>query len=68
VADGDSGPADVAWAPLPSAGLALVLGRNGQAFRARERRQAAALARIVDTRFRELRAMRSRLAHPSVSR
>jgi hypothetical protein len=63
-----SGPVDVAWAPLPSAGLAMVLGRDGQAFRARERRQAAALARIVDTRFRELRAMRSRLAHPSVSR
>ncbi|HEY6532669.1 MAG TPA: hypothetical protein VIY72_10205 [Acidimicrobiales bacterium] len=67
VADGDSGPADVAWAPLPSAGLALVLGRNGQAFRARERRQAAALARIVDTRFRELRAFASRLLHPSTS-
>jgi hypothetical protein len=63
-----SGPVDVAWAPLPSANLAMVLGRDGQAFRARERRQAAALARIVDTRFRELRAMRSRLAHPSVSR
>lgn len=68
VADGDHGPADVAWAPLPSAGLALVLGRNGTAFRARERRQAAALARIVDTRFRELKAMRSRLAHPSSTR
>jgi hypothetical protein len=68
VADAGSGPVDVAWAPLPSAGLALVLGRDGQAFRARERRQAAALARIVDTRFRELRALRSRLSHPSVSR
>jgi len=62
-----SGPSDVAWSPLPSARLALVLGRDGQAFRARERRQAAALARIVDTRFRELRAMRSRLSHPSVN-
>ncbi len=68
VADGDHGPADVAWAPLPSAGLALVLGRNGTAFRARERRQAAALARIVDTRFRELRAIASRMAHPSMTR
>lgn len=68
VADGATGPADVAWAPLPSAGLALVLGRNGQAFRARERRQAAALARIVDTRFRELRYLASRLAHPSITR
>jgi hypothetical protein len=68
VADGDDGPADVAWAPLPAAGMALVLGRDGQAFRARERRQATALARIVDTRFRELKALASRLAHPSVSR
>jgi len=67
VADGDSGPGDVAWAPLPSAGLALVLGRNGQVFRARERRQAAALARIVDTRFRELKAFAARLVHPSVT-
>ncbi|MCU0312271.1 MAG: ACT domain-containing protein [Acidimicrobiales bacterium] len=67
LAGGSAGPGDVAWSPLPSAGLALVLGRDGQAFRARERRQAAALARIVDTRFRELRALRSRLSHPSVS-
>lgn len=68
VADGAHGPADVAWAPLPSAGFALVLGRNGTAFRARERRQAAALARIVDTRFRELKALSSRMAHPSMTR
>ena len=68
LAEGEHGPADVAWAPLPSAGLALVLGRNGQAFRARERRQAAALARIVDTRFRELKALASRMAHPSMTR
>jgi hypothetical protein len=47
-------PADVVWAPLPSCGLALVLGRNGMAYRARERRQLAALARVVDTRMREL--------------
>jgi hypothetical protein len=66
-AGGTVGPVDVAWAPLPAASLVLVLGRDGQAFRARERRQAAALARIVDTRFRELRAMRSRISHPSVS-
>lgn len=67
-AGGEVGPIDVAWAPLPAAALVLVLGRDGQAFRARERRQAAALARIVDTRFRELRALRSRLAHPSTTR
>ena len=46
---------DVVWAPLPGSDLALVCGRDGTAFRARERQQAAALARIVDTRVRELR-------------
>ncbi len=65
VAGGDGGPADVVWAPLPGAGMALVLGRDGNPFRARERRQAAALARIVDTRFRELSRLRSRAVHPS---
>jgi uncharacterized UPF0146 family protein len=65
VAAMESGPDDVLWAPLPGAGLALVMGREGQAFRARERRSGAALARIVDTRFRELAARAARLAHPS---
>jgi len=65
VAGGDGGPADVVWAPLPRADMALVLGRDGNPFRARERRQAAALARIVDTRFRELSHAEARLAHPS---
>jgi hypothetical protein len=67
VAGVDSGPDDVVWAPLPGAGLALVLGRGGTAFRARERRQAAALARIVDTRFRELATHAARRAHPSAA-
>jgi hypothetical protein len=65
VANGDSSPADVMWSPLPRADMALVLGRDGQAFRARERRQGAALARIVDTRFRELKVLQAKLAHPS---
>jgi hypothetical protein len=65
VAGYETGPEDVVWAPLPGAGLALVLGRNGTAFRARERRQAAALARIVDTRFRELAAVAARAVHPA---
>jgi hypothetical protein len=65
VAGGVSGPDDVIWAPLPWAGMALVLGRDGSPFHARERRQAAALARIVDTRFRELSTSASRRAHPS---
>jgi hypothetical protein len=65
VADGDTGPSDVVWAPLPVAGYALVMGRHGEAFRARERRQVAALARIVDARFRDMRIIESRSAHPS---
>jgi hypothetical protein len=65
VLSGESGADDLVWAPLPAAGLALVLGRDGTAYRARERRQAAALARIVDTRFRELSRARSRVNHPS---
>ena len=68
VAGVDSGPDDVVWAPLPGAGLALVVGRNGTAFRARERRQGAALARIVDTRFRELGATTARSFHPAGGR
>src|SRR5215207_7512479 len=54
VAAGETGPDDVVWSPLPSACLVLVVGRNGTAYRARERRQIAALARIVDTRLREI--------------
>jgi hypothetical protein len=65
VAGGATGPADVVWAPLARAGMALVLGRDGHPFRARERRQAAALARIVDTRFRELSEASARVNHPS---
>ncbi len=59
------GSDDVAWAPLPGAGTAFAVGRAGMPFRARERRQVAALARIVDARFRDLSRARSRAAHPS---
>jgi hypothetical protein len=52
----ETGPDDVLWAPLPGAELALVMGRHHTPFRARERRHAAALARIVDTRYSELSA------------
>jgi hypothetical protein len=65
LASGDVGPDDVAWTELPSAGLAIVLGRHGLAFRARERRQLGALGRIADQRWRELAARVSRQAHPS---
>jgi hypothetical protein len=68
VAAGETGPDDVVWSPLPSVCLALVVGRNGTAYRARERRQIAALARIVDTRLREIIRFSSILNHPSVAR
>lgn len=55
VSAGESGPDDVAWAPLPSAGVNLVLGRRGRPLRARERRQVAALARIADARWCDVR-------------
>jgi hypothetical protein len=68
VAAGEAGPDDVVWSPLPSTCLALVVGRTGTAYRARERRQIAALARIVDTRLREIIRYSSFLNHPSVAR
>jgi hypothetical protein len=67
VASGVTGPDDVVWSPLPSANLALVIGRAGTAYRARERRQVAALARIVDTRLRELVRHAARSSHPSAA-
>jgi len=65
VTAGEAGAEDLVWTPLPAARLALVLGRDGTAYRARERRQVAALGRIVDTRFRELARARARMNHPS---
>lgn len=50
----ETGPDDIAWADLPTADLALVLGRQGRPFRSRERRQLVALARIADSRRVEL--------------
>lgn len=64
--NGQSGADDIVWSPLPSTGLALVLGRDGTPYRARERRQASALARIVDTRLHEISRQRSRVNHPCV--
>jgi hypothetical protein len=54
VASGACGPDDVAWAPLQDSGLALVLGRPSRQFRARERQQLLALARIAGRRYGEL--------------
>lgn len=59
---------DVNWVPLPATGTALVLGREGSAFRSKERRHAAALARIADAWLRAMRersALACRLAHPT---
>ena len=61
VTAGGGAPEDVVWAPLPATSLALVVGRCGSPFRARERRQTSALARITDSRLQDL----SRRAHPS---
>ena len=58
VAAGESGPDDIACALLEQPGLALVLGRPGRPFRARERRQLGALARIGEQRAAELGSRR----------
>ena len=65
VAAHESGPDDIAWAPLPSARLSLVIGRSGRPLRARERRQVAALARIADTRWAEVVVREAQARHPS---
>jgi hypothetical protein len=54
VTAGECGPDEVAWASLAIADLAIVLGRRGRPFRARERRQLAALARVADVRWASL--------------
>lgn len=54
VAAGDTGPDDVAWAPLAIAGLDVVLGRRGRPLRARERHQLIALTRIADLRWSQV--------------
>jgi len=48
VADGTTGPDDLAIAALPDHGAALLVGRDGRAFRRRERAQLVALAGIAD--------------------
>jgi hypothetical protein len=62
---GAAGPEDVAWASLDGAELSLVLGRGGRPFRARERRQVAALARIADHRWVELAGRSPRTPDPA---
>ncbi|HEY2427516.1 MAG TPA: hypothetical protein VGI06_01200, partial [Acidimicrobiales bacterium] len=67
VAAGECGPDDVAWAVLQTPDLAIVLGRQGRPFRARERQQLSALARIADSRWSELVLRSARIAHPSAA-
>jgi hypothetical protein len=64
-ANGVGGPDDVAWAELDTANLVLVVGRRGRPFRARERQQLAALARIANHRWVELVSRVTRMVHPS---
>ena len=64
VASGECGPDDVAWAGLAAGRVALVLGRRGRPFRARERRQLAALARIADHRRTDLEQLLSQELEP----
>lgn len=58
---------EVAWAGLEVSGLALLVGRSGRPFRARERRQLATLARIADHRWREMVMRDGMRAHPARS-
>ncbi|MGZ4735705.1 MAG: hypothetical protein ACXV8R_08870 [Acidimicrobiia bacterium] len=48
VAEGESGPGDLAVATLDRLGALLLVGRDGQTFRLRERAQLFALARVAD--------------------
>jgi hypothetical protein len=48
VASGQAGPDELAAARFPVTDAVLVVGRDGHAFRLRERRQLIALARIAD--------------------
>jgi hypothetical protein len=52
--DGQGG--DVIWTPMPEGEMALVAGRDGIAWRARERRELDALAHILAIRWTELSA------------
>ncbi|MCU4184097.1 hypothetical protein K6U06_06980 [Acidiferrimicrobium sp. IK] len=61
------GPDDMAWAELGAADLVVLLGRRGRPFRARERRQLSALARIVDQRWMDLVTRSARMLHPSAT-
>ena len=56
VAEGETGPGDLAIATLEHLGALLMVGREGQAFRLRERAQLFALARVADRAWQLLDA------------
>jgi hypothetical protein len=56
VADGSTGPEDLAVATLGRHGASLLVGRAGHPFRRRERAQLLALARIADRSWELLEA------------
>jgi hypothetical protein len=51
VADGTTGPDDLAVASLPDHDASLLIGRDGRAFRRRERAQLVALSGIADRQW-----------------
>ena len=57
VADGTTGPADLAVARLRSHEATLLLGRDGHPFRRRERAQLLALARVADRAWELLKPL-----------
>ncbi|MHB8295324.1 MAG: ACT domain-containing protein [Acidimicrobiales bacterium] len=63
---GQCGPEDIASADISSSSAALVVGRAGRPFRARERRQVTALTWIADARWAELAEGSPRRAQPAV--
>ncbi len=65
VAAGECGPDDTACATLAHDDLAVVLGRYGRPFRARERRQLAALVRIAGHRWAEVVGSAALPVHPT---
>jgi hypothetical protein len=44
----DGAPGDLAWADLPTTGIAVAVGRSSRPFHTRERQQVALLGRIAD--------------------
>ena len=61
----EAAPDDIGWAHLPGADVALLLGRDGRPFRARERRQLTVLADIADRRWAEVATRSARMRHPA---